>query len=88
MPDRVANTPVEGYKLTKEQLAFQKVYGKLTKISQMMQKGMRMKQSELQEMMGAAQELEGKRKELLLMAPDQPTFESADEGLMKVGGQE
>lgn len=88
MPDRLPNEKVEGYKLTKEQLAFQKVFGRINAVSTMMQKGIAVKQSQLQQMMQAAQEIEGKKKELLLHAPDQPTFDASDEGLMQVGGRE
>jgi len=83
MPDLIAREPVEGFKLTKEQKAFYKVYQQINKVSEMINKGLSFQTSKLQALQGIAQDLEGKRKELLLRAPEQSTLDVSDEGMIK-----
>lgn len=82
MPNLKERTPVEGWKLTNEQKAFHKTFQKVNAIQKIIEKGVLAQQSKLQAMTGMLKELMGKKKELLLQAPDQPTFEAADEGMV------
>jgi len=88
MPNLLEKTPVEDFKLTKEQRAFYKVFKKVNAISAMLNKGVKMQMGKLAGMQAMAQEIEGKKRELLLKAPDQSTLDSADEGMVetKQGG--
>jgi len=83
MPNLLEKTPVEDFKLTKEQRAFYKVFKKVNAISTMLNKGVKMQMGKLAAMQTMAQEIEGKKKELLLKAPDQSTLDSADEGMIE-----
>jgi hypothetical protein len=82
MPNLKERTPVEGWKLTNEQKVFHKTFQKVNAIQRVIEKGVMAQQSKLQAMTGMLKELLGKKKELLLRAPDQSTFEAADEGMI------
>lgn len=83
MPDLVAKQPVEEYKLTKEQKAFYQAFQKMTKIQTMVKKGLQFQVKKLQGLQEIAQDIEGKKKELMLRAPQQSVLDVEDEGMIR-----
>lgn len=84
MPNRPEKMPVEDFKLTKEQKAFYKVFSKFNVVQKMLGKGIQVQQGKLEAMRAMAEDVEGKKKQLLLNAPDQSTLDSADEGMVEM----
>ncbi len=82
MPNLIAKEPVEGFKLTKEHKAFYKNYQRINEVSQMIKKGLRFQLGKTEALQQIAQEIEGKKKQLLLKAPDQSVLEVEDEGMV------
>lgn len=83
MPNLRPKEPVEGWKLTKEQKAFYKAYQRINKVSDMIKRGLRFQAGKLQAMQQAAQQVEGKKLELMQLAPEQSVLEVEDEGLIQ-----
>lgn len=83
MPELIAREPVEEFKLTNEQRAFYKTYQKIAQVQEMIDKGLRFQAGKLQALQTIAQDMEGKRKELLLRAPEQSTLDVEDEGMVE-----
>jgi len=83
MPNMRAKEPVEGYKLTREQKAFYKTYKRISQVQTMINKGLQAQASKLQNLQQIAQDIEGKRRELMLRAPDQSVLEVEDEGMIQ-----
>lgn len=83
MPDLIEREKVEPFMLTKEHKAFMKSFKKVNEVTAMIQQGLRIQFGKLEAMQQIAQEVEGQRKELLLQAPDQSVYDSADEGMVK-----
>jgi len=83
VPDLIDKEPVERFKLTKEHRAFFRNFKQVNEVSAMIQKGLRIQFGKLQAMKQIAQEVEGQKKELLLRAPNQSVYDSADEGMVK-----
>ena len=83
MPDLIEKERVEPFKLTKEHRAFFKNFKRVNEVSAMIQKGLRIQFGKLEAMKQIAQEVEGQKKELLLRAPNQSVYDSADEGMVK-----
>ena len=83
MPDLIEREKVEPFKLTKEHKAFFKNFKRVNEVSAMIQQGLRVQFGKLEAMKQIAQEVEGQKKELLLTAPDQSVYDSADEGMFK-----
>lgn len=86
MPIAKEKEPVEGFKLTEEMKAFYKTYRKVTQMQGVLKKGIAMQMTKLQSMQEMSEQIEGKRKELMLKAPTQSAFESADEGMIEEAG--
>lgn len=86
MPDLIEREPVEPFKLTKEHKAFMKSFKRVNEVSAMIQQGLRIQFGKLEAMQQIAQEVEGQKKELLLQAPNQSVYDSADEGMVKTQG--
>lgn len=83
MPNLKPKEPVEEYKLTKEQKAFYQMYQKINQVSQMIKQGLQFQAGKLQAMQQAAMDIEGKKKQLMMMAPEQSTLEVEDEGIIQ-----
>lgn len=87
MPDLIEKEKVEPFKLTKEHKAFLKNYKRINEVSAMIQKGLRIEFGKLQSLQQLANDVEGKRKELLLKKPEQGIREAADEGMFQGGSR-
>jgi len=85
MPDLIERKKVEPYMLTKEHKAFMKSFKRVNEVSAMIQKGLRIQFGKLEAMQQIAQDIEGQKKQLLLQAPNQSVYDSADEGMVKTG---
>lgn len=83
MPNLVAKEPVEDYKLTREQRAFFQAYQQMTKIQTMVKKGLQFQAKKLQGLQEIAQDIEGKKKELMLRAPQQSVLDVEDDGMIQ-----
>lgn len=83
MPDLIEKEAVEPFKLTKEHKAFAKNFKRVNEVSAMIQQGLRIQFGKLEAMKQIAQEVEGQRKQLLLQAPNQSVYDSADEGMVR-----
>jgi hypothetical protein len=83
----VEQQKVEGFKLTPEHRAFQKVYGKYVATQQIIKRGLVIQMQKLQSLQKLAQEVEGKKRELLLRAPSQSVYDSTDEGMKEQSQQ-
>lgn len=83
MPNLIAKEPVEGYKLTEEQRTFYQTFQKMTKIQAMVKKGLQFQMKKLQGLQEIAQDIEGKKKELMLRAPQQSVLDVEDEGMIQ-----
>jgi len=82
MPDLIAKEKVESFKLTKEHKAFAKTFKRVNEVSAMVQQGLKIQFGKLEALKQIAQEVEGQKKELLLQAPNQSVYDSADEGMV------
>lgn len=83
MPNLKAKEPVEDWKLTEEQKAFYQTYQRIVRTQEMINKGLSFQQNKLQALQGIAQDMEGKRKELMLKAPEQSVLDVEDEGMVQ-----
>lgn len=84
MPNLIAKEPVEGFKLTKEHRAFYKNYKRINEVHEMIKKGLKFQLGKVEALQQIAQEMEGKKKELLLRAPDQSVLDVEDEGMIEM----
>lgn len=66
---------VEKWKLTKEQLGFQKKFRQLKEIGSLLELGTLQKQQELKDLQGLWEELNMETQKLGQQAPKHPTFE-------------
>lgn len=82
MPELKKKKNVEGFRLTKEHKAFFKNYKKVAEVQAMIAKGLKFEMGKLQALKQMAQEVEGKRKELMLNAPEQSVLDVEDEGMV------
>lgn len=83
MPNLRPREPVENYKLTKEQKAFYKAYQRINKISDIIKQGLQFQATKLQAMQQTAMDVEGQKRQLLQMAPQQSMLEVEDEGIIQ-----
>jgi len=83
MPNLIEKETVEPFKLTKEHKAFFKNFKRVNEVGAMIQQGLRIQFGKLEAMQQIAQEVEGQKRELMLRAPDQSVYDSADEGMVK-----
>jgi len=88
MPNLRAKEPVEGYKLTQEQKAFFQAFRKVSQMQTMLKKGLMYQMTKLKAMQKMAEEIEGKKKELMLQAPEQGFLDVEDEGMVQSQSQE
>lgn len=83
MPDLIAREPVEDYKVTKEHKAFLKNVQRINAVKNMIDRGLMSKMQELKALQTFSQDLAGKRKELMLRAPEQSVLDVEDEGMIE-----
>ncbi len=81
MPDDKGK--VEGFKLTKEQISWSKDYGKLAKVSKMIQNGLRIEYGKLQTLQKLLEQSQGVKAKMLKGAPVNPINEI--EGQQEMG---
>lgn len=75
--------PVEGFKITPEHKAFHRVFQKFNATQQLIKRGLVATVQKLQGLQQLAKEVEGKKRELLLRAPNQSVYEAEDEGMRR-----
>lgn len=83
MPDLIPKEPVEKFMLTDEHKAFYKNFKKVNDVSRMINEGLKFQMGKVETLKQIAGEIEGKKRQLLLNAPDQSVLDIEDEGMVR-----